>query len=94
MSVRITYSRLSPRGLLDACERVDISRRQLAIKLGISERQMARYAAGQARIPKPIHFAILYALDHAEEFRTAKDPSRPQRKRGKVRKRGKARKRR
>jgi transcriptional regulator with XRE-family HTH domain len=88
MSVRIAFSRLGPRGLMDACKRVNISRRQLALKLGISERQMARYAAGQARIPKPIHFAILYALEHAEEFRTASDPSRPKARRsGRTRKR-------
>ena len=79
MSAKITFSRLSPRGLMNACKRVKISRRQLALKLGISERQMARYAAGQARIPKPVHFAILYALDHAEEFRRSGDPGRPKR---------------
>jgi hypothetical protein len=69
MSTRVAFSRMSPHGLLAACKRVGISRRQLALKLGISERQMARYAAGEARIPKPVHFAILYALDHAEDFR-------------------------
>jgi len=69
MTAKHTFSRLTPTGLLAACARVGISRRQLAMKLGISERQMARYAAGEARIPKPVHFAILYALDHAEDFR-------------------------
>ena len=69
MSARVAFSRMSPHGLLTACKRVRISRRQLAFKLGISERQMARYAAGEARIPKPVYFAILYAIEHAKEFR-------------------------
>lgn len=45
----------------------DLSQRGAARDLGISERQMRRYCAGDAPVPKVIELALRYVCEHKDK---------------------------
>jgi hypothetical protein len=64
-AARSLMSAAQLQALLDRAQR---SQRGTAKDLGLSERQMRRYAAGTAPIPKVVEFALLYYLGWAVEI--------------------------
>lgn len=48
-------------------DRAGMSQRGAAKELGISERQMRRYCAGDAKVPRLVELALLYLSERANK---------------------------
>jgi plasmid maintenance system antidote protein VapI len=48
-------------------DRAGLSQRGAAKALGINERTMRKYVAGDAEVPKVVELAVLYLAQHSEK---------------------------